>query len=142
MSLTFRYKTIKRPDGTKTKCPIIPLTLRGKESFDYLGLVDSGADISAIHVSVAEILGLDLSGKENHSFGIGGRVSSKDARVNVRISKGHESIEFAMPVKVILDKYEFGVMLLGRRGFFDRFMIKFDETNEKVTLKKAETQKH
>lgn len=68
MSINFKYKTIDRPDGTKTKCPIIPLVLKWKESIEYLGLPDSGADISAMHVSIAEILGMDLSAKEDYSF--------------------------------------------------------------------------
>ncbi len=137
MSINLKYKTIRRPDGTETRCPIVPLTLKGRESIEYLGLLDSGADVSAIHVSIAEILGLDLSARETHSFGIGGRVRSKDSEVNVHLSKGHESYEFKIPVKVILDDYDFGVMLLGRKGFFDKFTIRFDERNEKMTLKRA-----
>ena len=137
MSIILKYKTIKRPDGTTTRCPIVPLTLKGEETIEYLGLPDSGADVSAIHVSVAEILGLDVTAKETYSFGIGGKVRSVDSRVNLQISKGHESYEFTIPVNVILDGYDFGIMLLGRKGFFDKFIIKFDETNEKITLKRT-----
>ena len=142
MSVTFKYKTISRPDGKKTTRPIIPLTLKGKESIEYLGLIDSGADVSAIHISVAELLGLDLSTDENISFGIGGRVRSKDSIVKVNFSKGHESYEFSIPVKVIIDSYDFGFMLLGRKGFFDKFIIKIDEVNERINLKRVERQTH
>lgn len=107
---------------------------------DYIGLLDSGADISAIHISIAEILGLGLSAQETFSFGIGGKVRSKDSRIKIRLSKGHESYDMTIPVKVIIDDYDFGVMLLGRKGFFDRFIIKFDENGGKITLKKLERQ--
>ena len=64
MTLSFRYKRVKRPDG-EVKSPSIPVILSGKATkFEFVVLLDSGADISAIPKSVAELLGLDLSGKK------------------------------------------------------------------------------
>ena len=137
MAISFNYKTIKRPDGTSTRCPIIPLTLYGKETIEYLGLLDSGADISAIHVSVAELLELDLSGPDEEAFGIGGKVKSKTSKIRLFFKKGHERSNLTIPVKVIYDENDFGVMLLGRKGFFENFVITFKERQEKFTLKKA-----
>ncbi len=45
MTIYFRYKSVKRPDGTKVKTPSIPISLSGKEKFDTIALLDSGADI-------------------------------------------------------------------------------------------------
>ena len=42
---------------------------------------------------------------------------------------------FQIRVKVILGKYDFPV-LLGRAGFFNKFVISFDEENERVSLKR------
>lgn len=82
MTLTFRYKTVKRPDGTEVKTPSIPIILSGKEKIETLGLLDSGADISAIPKDLAEVLGLDLSGKPTTAFGIGGKVDALNTKIN------------------------------------------------------------
>jgi hypothetical protein len=76
MTIAFRYKSISRPDGSLVKTPSIPITLIGKESFDTIALLDSGADISAIPKSIAELLGLDIKGKSEFAYGIGGKVKS------------------------------------------------------------------
>jgi len=135
MTISFNYRSVKRPDGSKVRTPSIPIVLSGIEKFDTIGMLDSGADISAISREVAEIIGLDLSGKISIAHGIGGNVDAVDSKVDIMVEKGHEHYSFQMPVKVVLDNYDFP-MLLGRNGFFDKFVITFDQTNEKVLLKK------
>jgi hypothetical protein len=54
----------------------------------------------------------------------------------VTVEKGHEHYTFEIPVKVILGYYDFPV-LLGRAGFFDKFVISFDQVKEKVSLKRV-----
>ena len=61
MTISFNYKTVKRPDGTSVKTPSIPILLRDKEAFETIALLESCADISAMPKDVAEILGLDFS---------------------------------------------------------------------------------
>jgi hypothetical protein len=136
MTITFNYKTIKRPDGTKVKTPSIPISLSGKEKFDTIALLDSGADISAIPKSLAEILGLDLRGKKTPAYGIGGKVEATDTNMAITVKKGHERYSFQIPVKVILENYDFPI-LLGRAGFFDKFVIRFNQSMEKVSLKRV-----
>jgi len=135
MTITFRYKTIKRPDGTSVKTPSIPITLFGKEVIDTIGLLDSGADISALSKEFAEVLGLNITGEKTPAFGIGGKVDAVDTSMKICIAKGHEKYNFIIPVKVILDDYDFPV-ILGRTGIFDRFIISFNQQQEKVYLKK------
>lgn len=135
MTISFRYKSVKRPDGTLVKTPSIPITLMGEESFETIALLDSGADISAIPKSIAELLGLNLDGKVTLAYGIGGKVKSVESSVKILIDKGHERYSFSLPVKIIMDEYNFPV-LLGRLGFFDKFVITFDQENERVLLKK------
>ena len=61
MALTFKYKAMKRPDGSLVKTPVIPITLIGKTfQLDVLALLDSGADVSAIPISLADVLGMKL----------------------------------------------------------------------------------
>ena len=136
MAISFRYKTVKRPDGTEVKTPSIPITLHGKSAVDTIALLDSGADISAIPKDLAEILGLDTDGKKSPAFGIGGKVDAVNTKMNITVQKGHEKYTFQIPVKVIFGSYDFPV-LLGRAGFFDKFVISFDQEQEKVSLKRA-----
>ena len=136
MTIVFRYKTVTRPDGTPVKTPSIPIFLIGKETFETTGLLDSGADISVISKDIADLLGLDLSGETHPAYGIGGKVDSIESKVSITLEKGHEHYEISLPIKVILGQYDFP-FLLGRIGFFDNFVISFDQSNEKVSLKKT-----
>ena len=92
MTISFRYKSVERPDGTLVKTPSIPILLKGKEVFETIGLLDSGADVSAMSKDVAEILGLDLRGKKEPAFGIGGKVDSVETKVRISVEKGHEHL--------------------------------------------------
>ena len=135
MTISFRYKNVKRPDGTIVKTPSIPITLIGKQTFDTIGLLDSGADSSAVPKSIAELLGLDIEGEVTFAYGIGGKVKSVESIVKLLVQKGHERYSFSIPIKIILDDYDFPI-LLGRAGFFDKFVITFDQENERVLLKR------
>ena len=85
--------------------------------------------------AVAELLGLNLNGEITKAYGIGGEVDSVETNVNITVEKGHEHYTFQIPVKVILGDYDFP-LLLGRVGFFDKFVISFDQGQEKISLKK------
>jgi len=61
-------------------------------------------------------------------------VKGKYSQVGIRIAKGHDNISFKLPVAVIMDEYEFPV-ILGRNEFFDRFKITFKQREERVILK-------
>lgn len=124
MSLSFRYKAVKRPDGTIVKTPSTPITLHGTEPFNTLALLDSGADMSVLPLPIAEILGLDMSGEKLPAYGIGGVVESVQTKVVVTIEKGHEHYNFSLPVKIVLGKYDFP-MLLGRAGFLIDLLLRF-----------------
>lgn len=139
MTLIFKYKIVKRPDGTEVKTPSIPVTLAGKEVIDTIALIDSGADISAISRDMAEILGLDISGKHFPAFGIGGKVDAVDTKISLTVQNAHEKYTFLMPIKVILGNYDFPV-LLGRAGFFDKFVVIFDQAKLSVSIKKVSRQ--
>ena len=134
MTISFNYKSIKRPDGSTVKTPSIPILLEGRERFETVALLDSGADVSAIPSDAAELLGLDLKGEKTSAYGIGGKVDSMETKMNIRVEKGHEHYSFQIPVKVILSNFDFPI-LLGRAGFFEKFVISFDESQEKVSLK-------
>ncbi|MEK6835295.1 MAG: retropepsin-like aspartic protease [Nanoarchaeota archaeon] len=134
--MSFKYKEVKRPNGTIIKAPYIPIVLKSdKESIDVVGLIDSGADISVIPKEMAEILGLRLE-KEDESTGVGGKARTADSHVNIKIEKGHEKYEFRLPIKVLLQENSEIPVLLGRLAFFDNFNIIFEQSNQRVILKK------
>ena len=135
MVMHFKYKQVARPDGTLVKIPSIPITLIGETSIDVIALVDSGADISVIPKEMGELLGLDLSGRKDFAYGIGGKVKTVEVKVGVVVEKGHERYSFRMPLKVVLDKYDFPP-LLGRKGFFNEFVITINEEKERISLEK------
>lgn len=145
MALNFKYKAIKRPDGRNVKSPSIPVTLLGKiNQYEVIGLLDSGADLSVIPKDMAELLGIAIENKKvEESRGIGGAVKSVRTTMGLIISdnKNHEKYELNVPVSVILEG-DPPPILLGRAGFFDNFVITFDEPNKKVTLKKIESKKY
>lgn len=85
--------------------------------------------------SLAELLGIKLDGIPSFAYGIGGKVKSIDSIVKILVHKGHESYTFTIPIKIIMDDYDFPI-LLGIEGFFDKFVITFDQKNEKVLLKR------
>ena len=124
--------------GAQIKTPSIPITLKGNNNtpIEVIALIDSGADISVIPEGIAKFLNLNLDGKKEKANGIGGQISVINSSVNVNIRKNHENYDLNIPVQVILGPDEIPP-LLGRRGFFDEFVISFDNKNEKVTLKKV-----
>lgn len=140
MAISFRYKSVKRPDGSLVKAPMIPLTIFGEKSIDTIALLDSGADISAMSKDMAELLGLELNKEIDFAFGIGGKVKSVQSNVRILIEQKHERYEINLPVKIILDNYSFP-LLLGRAGIFDEFVIIFDQSKEKIVLKKVSKDK-
>ena len=139
MTLSFRYKAVKRPNNKEIKSPSIPITLSGEGGkYRFIALLDSGADISVVPQEVAELLGLDLSGKREEARGIGGIVPAVQTNINLEVEKGHESYSMNIPVKVLLvSSLEELPVLLGRAGFFDKFVVTFNQRQEKILLKKV-----
>ncbi len=136
MVLVYKYKRCDdRPISEETKTPLIPITIKGETILDTTAIPDSGADVTAIPFGLAEAIGLDLSAKKEKCVGVGGWVESIPSKMYIKLGNEHENYSFLIPVKIILDNYEFPI-LLGREGFFDKFIVCFDESEEKVTLRK------
>ena len=111
---------------------IIPIT-----RILYIALIDSGADISVIPKDVAEALGLDMTGKKEEARGTGGKVPAIQTKVIIELGRPHEQYALEIPVKIIMqDGDEEIPILLGRAGFFDKFIITFNQKEERVILKK------
>lgn len=116
--------------------PVIPIKVKhGEREIHYQVLVDSGADICLFSEEVGQELGLDVrSGKTCEVFGVGGKTS----------------IYYLHEIKIIVGGHSYGIQagfmadvagrvmpygLVGQKGFFDIFTVKFDLLKEEVELK-------
>ena len=109
-------------------------------SFATVGLVDSGATVTFIPTSMAEILQLDLSAKPKDAVGAGGIFSNINSQLEkLVLLKGRNSIhdEFQnIGVQVPVNPDAIPYVVLGRDTLFRRYDITFEERNEKVVLKR------
>lgn len=138
MVLSFNYHKLPNKKGVDKRTPTIPVTLKGKAetSIQVYALIDSGADISIIPKALAEFLDLDLSGETHVSYGIGGEIKVKTSKMRVTVKKNRENHSYMIPVQVTLTGEE-PPIILGRAGFFDKFIISIDENKQKIKLKKV-----
>lgn len=137
MTFSFKYKQIKRPNPLLPQQePVIPITLVGpNDKFETYGLLDSGADISAIPEPVADIIGLPKGGKQDKVIGINGNAEAIASRVTLLIKGVHQQETLDLPVNIIIsEKADFN-FIIGRAGFLNRFEITFNEAQRKITLK-------
>ena len=111
--------------------PLVPLTLYNAEGDPVvraLCLVDSGATISLFNSSVAQDLGIEVEeGEPLTTRGIGGEVQAYVHRI--RCSVAAQTITGPVAFTKHLNT---PFQIIGRRGFFERFLIQFDELDRKV----------
>ena len=135
--MNFRYLDSSSPNGTTSKRPYVLVRFfHNDKELEQYALIDSGADMSAMDYRYAAKLGLDLTGRRVKTFGVSGPVESVVTRIYVEISKGHEHYVYEIPIRVLFSETEFfAPTLLGRQGFFDKFVITIDESEQKIKLK-------
>ena len=129
--MKFKYKTY----GSALR-PVIETRLKHKEnSIRYEVLVDSGADICLFDQSVGEAIGIDIkSGKMKEVFGVGGKVSLYYLHlVIIEVGGWEYKIEAGFMPDVAGRVMPYGIV--GQKGFFDNFIVKFDLLKEEVELK-------
>lgn len=129
--LIFPYKQV---DPHRYR-PLIPIELRhGKQSIRYEVLVDSGADICMLPGDLGRAIGLDIASGEPFEFGgvTGERRTGHFHRITLAVGK--HSYTARVGFMDTMREGAFG--MLGQKGFFDRFAIKFDYAERKVILHK------
>lgn len=129
--MIFKYVSEIDEKGHYSQSPSIPIVINDKSEF--FALIDSGADISVMPKYFADMLGINLSTELEASYGIGGFVDSVQTKIKVKIFDEIENHEFEIPIKIVLNNNKFPI-LLGRKGFFDKFLICFNESQEQVSL--------
>lgn len=94
-------------------------------------LVDSGADYTLIAQSDASLLGIDYQKIKSVEMKVEvanlAVIHAKKTEIQLRI----DTIELEIPILIAKEEVE---CLLGRKGFFYRFNILFQEQKNKVVL--------
>jgi len=116
--------------------PIIPLKISVEgEELRYAALIDSGADFCIFDAEIGEYLGLDIkSGKREEFGGIQERGGAEAFLHNITINIGGWNYKTVVGFSYDIAKHGFGI--LGQKGFFDIFVVKFDLLKEEIELKK------
>jgi len=116
--------------------PIIPVQLLGKdEKINYEVLLDSGADVCIFDGSIGELLGIDVTAGTPVQFsGAQSTPITGNAYLHLlNLSVG--GLQLSIPAIFSFDLSRRGYGILGQKGFFDIFTVKFDYLKEEIELK-------
>ena len=116
--------------------PVIPVTIQyGETKIGYQVLVDSGADLCIFHEEIGTALGINVRTGEKHEvFDVGGKASFYYLHTITLIVGGWPyKIEAGFMPDVAGRVMPYGVV--GQKGFFDLFIVKFDLLKEEIELK-------
>lgn len=117
--------------------PVIPIEIIHKGiSVPYEVLVDSGADFCIFDAQIADILGINVKeGKKMEVAGITGVIEPYYVHP-VTIKVGGWPFDIQAGFLPGIAKFGYGVV--GQKGFFDIFIVKFDLLKEEIELKERE----
>jgi hypothetical protein len=104
--------------------PIVPIELKGMEWIELHALVDCGASYSIFHADIADILGINyrIGEKTYMTVGDGAQIPVYSHNIDVRFNEKEFTAKIGFSSKLGI-----GFDILGREGFFDRFIICFDD---------------
>lgn len=129
--MKFRYKNI----APGVNRPIVPITLRyGNSSpISYSILIDSGADICIFDAQIGQLLGIDIySGEKGFVSGITGTREPYFIH-EVKLTIGGKSIVIKAGFMFNPGSDWYGIV--GQKGFFDQFTVKFDYSKKEIEIK-------
>ncbi len=96
-------------------------------------LVDSGSDFCIFDAQIADILGIDIYGGEEYKvFGITG-VGEPYYVHSIKINVGGWSHN--IKAGFLPNIAELGYGVVGQKGFFNFFIVKFDLVKEQIELR-------
>lgn len=130
--MKFSYKRY----GPTILRPVIEIKLKSNfKSLRYEVLIDSGADFCIFNSEVGEVLGIDIKkGKMREVFGVGGKSSiCYFHKIDIEVGGWSYEIEAGFMPDVAGKTIQYG--LVGQKGFFENFIVKFDLKKEEIELK-------
>ena len=114
--------------------PVIPIKLKhGTSSVNYEVLVDSGADLCILDSGMKKLLGLDITGGKPYNVGGIAGQSAKYYVHTVEMEIGGWPYKIEAGFLPNVSGFNYGVV--GQKGFFDIFTVKFDLSKGEVKLK-------
>ena len=127
--MKFKYKKYSKTHFR----PIIPVEIVwGGSKIRYEVLVDSGADLCIFDSQIADILGIDLKkGAKEQVIGVTG-VPQDYYLHTVTLKVGGREYKAEVGFTDI-SRQSYGIV--GQKGFFDSFIVKFDLSKEEIDLK-------
>lgn len=138
--MKFRYHKLFFPQrseyfGSSILKPIIPITVMvGGNEIRYAALIDSGADFCIFEAEIGEYLDLDIKGGTPIEFGgVQERGGATAFLHDVHLNVGGFPYKNRVGFSYDITKHGFGI--LGQKGFFDIFVVKFDLLREEIELK-------
>lgn len=133
----FKFPLSEKSDffGHSILKPIIPIGLTvGGAPFDYSALIDSGADFCIFDSEIAEALKLGVKNGKRISFSGVQEAGGAEAYLHeTTILIG--GVKYKIPIGFSYDIAKDGYGILGQKGFFDLFCVKFDYQKEEIELK-------
>lgn len=133
--MIFPYRKYKDPDGNYIQLPVVSVRVTcNKVSLPLWGLVDSGADVTLLNASFAWLLNVEVKkGKRIPLVGVmeGPEFAAYLHQVNIAI-KGIGSAD-TLVAFTDSEKYP-DLVILGRRGFFEHFIITFEEHEKQLQI--------
>lgn len=133
--MKFKYRKI--PDNNSPSGYIsLPMfqvrLLNGSKYKDVICLLDSGADNSILHSSVADVLGIELTkGKPKTFYGIANQAALGFLHlIQLQIQGFNEAIDIEV---AFTEDNE--ISLIGQLGFFDNYQITFERYRGRFEIK-------
>lgn len=114
---------------------VIPVTLHyHDQKLDYAALIDSGADFCIFDAELGAYLGLDIEAGEQIAFGgVQDTMPTVAYLHELEIEIGGNRYATTIGFSYAIAEHGYG--LLGQKGFFDVFTIKFDLLKEEIEIK-------
>ncbi len=119
--MKFPYKKY----GSGIVRPVIPIEVSyGNQSQSYEVLVDSGADMCIFSAQIGELIGIDI--KRGKPFGVAGITGSVEEYYVYPVTITVGGWPYRIEVGFLPNLGRLGYGVVGQRGFFDLFTVKFD----------------
>lgn len=138
--MKFDYSKITLPQrsvlfGASLLKPIIPIRIVvGERSLQYAALIDSGADFCIFHREIGQALGIDIESGEKLEFGGVQQADFAKAYIHdLTLVVGGWEYKSTVGFSGEIADESYGI--LGQKGFFDIFIVKFDLLKEEIELK-------
>ena len=133
--MIFPYRKYKDKEGNLVQLPIVSVRIKcNRVMLPIWGLLDSGADITLLNNSFAQLFNINLKkGRAIDVFGVleGTGCTAYLHQVNISV----KDLGGVDTVAAFTDSEKYpDHMILGRRGFFDQFEITFREYQKEVEI--------